>query len=506
MEPIAAMQLEEGQVCPVKMFGQRKCGRPFHEATNGPDKEPRCLMHSLDPTKNQEDYQQEFERVLKDAGEGWADFTGFVFPASNYTHRRFAASCCFNNTTFIQRADFHQAKFDQDAHFCRVTFRQYADFYSAQFARDALFGSSTFVEYADFASAAFAKISDFSSVSFGKNVRFIGSSFTHNAGFSFAAFTREVKFNFAKFGKNTNFSSTTLLQDCDFSSAVFNGDVRFWEIRFPAEATRGMSFANAKFMKPEEALFYQTDLQCALFHNCDVSKINFSAVQWRRRSRSGKWMVFDEVVPLDARVQGPPQSPLKPVAGDPNPRKYVLVAETYQQLKRNYDHKADYWTAGHFHYGEMEMKRLHSDSHRKWVRWLHSNLGLIAWYKYVSEYGESYAIPAMWLGVVLLLFALTYPASVLNCQSVAGSSPDKPIALSYSCPIKPGDDPSQLWRSRAKLIGHSFMTTLDIAAFQKEPFCKPSYPYGRLMEFLETLLVSTVGAVFLLAVRRQFRR
>jgi hypothetical protein len=71
------------------------------------------------------------------------------------------------------------------------------------------------------------------------------------------------------------------------------------------------------------------------------------------------------------------------------------------------------------------------------------------------------------------------------------------VALSSSHP---------LWRARLALVGHSGMTSLYVAAFQKDLTYQPSYPSGRLLAVAELLLTSTLGALFLLAVRRQFKR
>jgi len=55
---------------------------------------------------------------------------------------------------------------------------------------------------------------------------------------------------------------------------------------------------------------------------------------------------------------------------------YRAVAQIYQQLKKNYDSRLDYWTANEFHYGEMEMKRL---AVPRWRRWL-SFINLYRWF------------------------------------------------------------------------------------------------------------------------------
>jgi hypothetical protein len=507
------------------MFGGMACGRRLCQPTSGP---PRCLMHSLDPNKDNESFQKEFERTLKDAGEGWADFTGFVFPASNYSGgedpwqakgREFLASCCFNNTTFLRNANFFKAKFVGDAHFCSVRFSQNANFAGALFGKDALFGNTTFgfqspndpvlgnkgSGQSDFAGATFARLASFRHTIFAKNVAFAKATFIQNADFALADFYGNASFGAATFTKDADFTSSRFAQDADFTSAKFYGAAR-WEIL--SLGTRWapplMSFVDAKFMHPEAAIFFNTCLERALFHKCDVSKIRFSTVQWHRRPRNGMQMIFDEVTSVDPSAPETHQRLLKPPFGDPNRRNYLGIAETYQQLKHNYDSKAEYWTAGDFHYGEMEMKRLHSKSRNKWLRRLHSYIGLIAWYKYASEYGQSFVLPAVWFLALLLVFTSIYPLPRIGLDKPG--SAEKVTPLSYLDPAGPGDNQAQVWKNRAILVGHSFMTALSVAAFDKEPVYKPHYPLGRLLVFAQVSLTSTVIALFLLALRRQFRR
>jgi len=66
--------------------------------------------------------------------------------------------------------------------------------------------------------------------------------------------------------------------------------------------------------------------------------------------------------------------------------------------------------------------------------------------------------------------------------------------------------PGRKWVGRCAFFGHSLMTALSVAGFQKELKYEPSYPWGRVLALLELLLTSTLIALFLLAVRRQFRR
>jgi hypothetical protein len=202
-------------------------------------------------------------------------------------------------------------------------------------------------------------------------------------------------------------------------------------------------------------------------------------------------------------THGAPQS-MRPREGDPNPRNYRLIAELYQRLKTNYDSRCDYWTAGDFHYGEMEMKRLASRRRSRLLRWLHSHAGLVAWYKYASEYGESYVRPSLWLSLVLLLFTVLYPAVGLRTDT----NPSKQAVetLTYSHPLKSANDTRGVWRARLDLMLNSGLTTVEVALLQRNPSYEPSYRRGRLLMLLELVLSSTLGALVLLAVRRQLKR
>jgi hypothetical protein len=250
-------------------------------------------------------------------------------------------------------------------------------------------------------------------------------------------------------------------------------------------------------------------------------------VKWRRRKGSGKRMVFEEVVNLEGRAT----HALRPTLDSFDEREYGLIAETYQQLKKNYDDKKDYWTAGDFHYGEMEMKRLATRQAgfilrvlfgrilggrevNRLRRWSHQRLGLVALYKYASQYGESFARPFLWLVGILLLFGALYPipglrydpdrdAQVVKTEAAAKT----PVAkvLTYGDPYFDGEEKGNLRRARLRVFRYGCMTALEIAAFQKEPLFTPT-PTGRLLALAEALLTSTLIALFLLAVRRQFRR
>ena len=468
------------------VFEQKLCGRLLHDGGRDVEGNPACLMHSCDPNKSAGRFQEEFDRILLAAGEGLADFNGFVFPTSDYANRRFIAKCRFDGAIFIQRTTFAFTKFAQTADFSRARFTHEAIFASTGFSRGAYFVGTRFEQ----------------------NVHFSHSIFVGRANFLSSRFADAAQFDETKFTREP--------QDGDEPAAIF---------------------CRVVFEKPDRVLFYQADLGHALFHNCDISGVNFSDVIWCRRA-NGKRMCFEEMIePKQWQLDPPPkaQELLSPVSRqrfvakrfeqlthgvplslqsrehDPNPRNYRVIAELYQRLKKNYDAHCDYWTAGDFHYGEMEMKRLASPRRNKILRWLHTHMGLVAWYKYASEYGESYMRPALWLLLVLLVFTLLYPLAGLHSGSnlsISGAAGQETVVenLTYQYPLLGAEDRRSVWRARLDLVMNSGLTSLEVALLQKNPAYEPRYRGGRLLMLLELVLTSTLGALFLLAVRRQFKR
>lgn len=493
------------------MFGDRPdrprlCGRSIYGAPSSVDNIPVCLMHSADPQKSDTQFQEEFERILHLAGEGLADFSGFIFPSSNYG-RQFSARCCFAWAIFTRDANFNGAKFTR------------VDFGLARFDQDANFNSATFAEQANFSYATFKQNANFTG-GWNEVTQDQNKMFAQNATFASAHFERDAHFNASRFDKIANFTGARFMGAAEFRRTAFRHDAR------GKDHEPGPVFSETAFDSPEKVAFYQTDLGQALFHNCDVSKLNFSDVNWRTR-KNRKSMVLDEVVDprflliLDAVVDPeyseerpskdiPLAESLQPRNPSADPRNYRLIEELYQKLKRNYDDHADYRVAGDFHYGEMELKRQRSDRRNGVPRWLHRNLGLVAWYKYASEYGERYARPGLWLALVFFAFMLLYPVVGMDWDANRSCSPVSVSAtakrLTYWQPLQDSSNSRSVWRARQDLVGHSLVTTLYVAAFQKDLIYQPSYPWGRLLVLAETLLTSTMAALLLLAVRRQFKR
>lgn len=543
---MAGRASERQRSCGVRMSEGKDCHRPIHSAPEH-DPTPVCLMHSIDPSKSDREFQAEFERILSHAERsgGTADFSEFQFSFSDYAGRTFPVVCDFSNARFVHEANFfavsfmHKvdlsgATFEQVANFHQVTFMQEADFTAVTFTGEAVFQNATFTLEVIFYGATFEQRADFYEITFTENAGLNGTTFlkeaifskgtfTKEAGFGHASFvqeaifgeatfTREADFTWSTFATNANFTDTNFLDWVGFEGAVFLESASFRGTHFRNQLAMklGLQFTNAKLEHPERIEFYQTDLSQALFYNTDVSKVDFTQVRWRERRN--RFSLFEEVVPLEDAGN------LVPLSNSPDERNYGLIAKTYQQLKRNYDGKGDYWTAGHFHYGEMEMLRLHSGFRLRPLRWLAQNLSLTALYRYGSAYGESVKRPLAWLAAIVLMFALLFPLAGLAVNPNQGEMGLTGWQVDYwnagqFFQQHQSENPVPRWvrwmtwdNAAVPLLVHSEMTALSVAGFQKELRYSPAYPWGRALALLELLLTTTLGGLFLLAIRRQYKR
>jgi hypothetical protein len=444
-----------------------------------------------------------------------ADFLGATFTQdANFMKATFNQAACFSYATFTQAAYFAWAEFSKEADFTGATFTQRADFDRATFTQRALFRGAKFMQDADFSEAKFTQSASFSGATFTREAIFAGATFAGPSYFADAVFTGAARFAPFSIGGEEE------AKPCEFKDRVRFEDARFQDYADFREAVFGESgsstaqpvFSLARFEKPERVTFYKTWLGQTLFLNCDVSKLNFSDVEWGRDGERVR--LYEETVALDDAAA----EALKPPERSRDERNYRLIAETYHQLKNNYDSRGDPWTANDFHYGEMEMLRRSSPFHNRWARWLHQNLGMTALYKYASEYGLSRGRPPAWLFLALVVFTIAVLCSGLrpvpgraaarlaSLPQVSGQ-PGTGEELSYSRYIRFGiSDQNGRETGAGSLFLDGFATVVGIALLQRDLPYEPATRFGRLLAYTELALTSTLAALFILAVRRQFKR
>ena len=218
-------------------------------------------------------------------------------------------------------------------------------------------------------------------------------------------------------------------------------------------------------IEPSSALtFIETDLQKCLFLNTNLEGVGFIAVDWPAiKSRIG---VYDEKI-LDEEEE-------KSARGKREKGLLLVQLEyVYRGLKKNYEDHRDYERAGHFHYGEKEMRRRNPQT----------SCGLktlLMLYKWFSGYGESWARPLTCIG--LLLGFSTFGYLYLGIFPLEGGSQltwvnpaDWLHGLHYSLRVmtllKPDDfwlgDWAKVVHTTQSLLGPLFITLFVLAIRQK---------------------------------------
>lgn len=373
-----------------------------------------CILHSMKPDKD----KQAFANALANHRQKEAEnFAYFVFPESaNFRKATFTHQGNFSQTRFLKGADFVEAKFHQGVDFTEAKFGEESLFVQVQFlGRRANFFGAEFINGVSFSGAKFGRGAIFASVKFVKgDIRFFMAEFVKGADFRStefngptlfrgtkfhdgqvlfrgAAFIDGVDFSWAEFSNGAVFEETVFQGDkIDFKYGSFKGKSLFTSQREEGEENPipifsevgEVNFKRVIIDPPDALTFIEADLTKCLFEDTDLQEVHFTGVQWPKVKR--RIGVYDEGF-LKKRTSGP----------------WEKVEHLYRKLKKNYEEDRDYERAGHFHYGEKEMRRRNPET----------SIGLkvlLTLYWLFSGYGERCIRPLVWLGVLLVISTFGY--------------------------------------------------------------------------------------------------
>jgi uncharacterized protein YjbI with pentapeptide repeats len=239
-----------------------------------------------------------------------------------------------------------------------------------------------------------------------------------------------------------------------------------FSIRQRAEDQTGyfLSFVETDFNAMRSAQLLHVQLPWAQFLYANLESVRFVGCVWPQKA--GYTHILDETLCL----------------GDI--KKWTEIERLYGQLKRNFEKNGSYADAGHWHYREMEARRKVLSFREKspWMRWLRFNvISFEAWYKYVSDYGESYVKPLLWIAGMYIGFAVLY--------SLTG--------------VKVGDE---LKTHGLSDISIGALYSLYVMTLQFGKSATATNPFGHFLSLFQLLLTAIIVPLFLLAVRRKFRR
>ncbi len=171
-------------------------------------------------------------------------------------------------------------------------------------------------------------------------------------------------------------------------------------------------------------------------------------------------------------------------------RSFERLEWLYRQLKDNYEKRRDFPQAGEFYYGEMEMKRL-----SRWYRRF-TPFSLTTLYWALSGYGErTFRALAVF---VILLIAASFFATVPRCKFIRAdyTTNARQEQLSETT-VQAGLDYSDA-------LEYSFRE-LTLVARESSRF-RPASREARLLTLAQNVLGPVQLGMFLLAIRRRFRR
>jgi hypothetical protein len=150
------------------------------------------------------------------------------------------------------------------------------------------------------------------------------------------------------------------------------------------------------------------------------------------------------------------------------------------------------------------MKRLELPESGKMLRlrrWLHPRFSPVALYRGASDYGNSYWKPLIWMLTLLTIFSMLLPFPTVGLKR----QPSGPTETYVTVWNKADNWGPNILRE-LKIATKAGIAAVDAAGFQRNVEYLPAYPWGRVLAFAIILLTSSLFGLFLLAVRRQFKR
>jgi uncharacterized protein YjbI with pentapeptide repeats len=486
----------------------------FREVWN--QKEKCCIFHSKEksPDEFKNRFLEELERVNKT--DSIKEFNGecFVVPPNvelirlhfkkkaNFDFSVFSDNCSFAYSTFEwgSSASFERARFGNNINFRGVKFGVFPNFAEAIFGEEvqfieaefgmAYFGKAQFGKFTNFEKAHF-KESNFSNTFFGDNANFKETVFDDKTNFESSLFGNKVHFFKVKFGlrfgvnfKKVRFGNEIIFEDTefgdltDFSGARFEGETLFDGVRLKENqigrvySNEIIYFDNVNFDRPRLVSFRNVDLQGFVFHGSNVEEIDFSMCKWPKVN--SRYAVWDEIDSLNDR---------RATLGE--------LEQLYRRLQISFENSRRYAEAGDFYIGVMETRRkqLAQENSEFW-RWLRQNLfSLIAWYRHLSFYGEQYNRTLFWILFIILTFPVIYLFT----------------GFDYSDTIHANTARETIGSDFFQDYLKAFIVSINTFTFQRNPSYKLTLG-SQLVATIESAISATLLALFLLALRRRFRR
>jgi hypothetical protein len=264
-------------------------------------------------------------------------------------------------------------------------------------------------------------------------------------------------------------SKGILIRDCVFVSLTSIQE---------AQAEEYFCLCRNVISDPKKFSITYSNLCRAGFKGTDVSEISFIDNKWSVKPGQPVHILDD----LLARNVLPPRT----VDGPYGKVSFEECAETYRQLRKNFENKGNRIDAGQFYYGEMEIRRLSTPLYRRLF-------SLYSFYKILSSYGESPLRTFLVFSIVFVLLVLL--------QTLAGFTVGTEfIKYGFS-----GHGPFQF--PSLTEIANAARLTFGNLALRNPDVIKPASDLANTSLWIfETVFGPIQLGLFALAVKRRFQR
>jgi|GEM_PF-2576930 hypothetical protein len=409
--------------------------------------------------------------------KGKADFTDASFKEpAKFVGTEFSNQAVFERTNFAKLVEFNKAEFSLSAAtFVDAVFQQRVVFEETKFLTgdDVSFNNAKFNGSASFEKTKFERASYFTETTFAQKVEFSKKTrFTQPAHFQKTTFN-EVSFVDVEFKESAEFVSTRFNGWAEFSQTEFSGKTIFDRTQFSHltvfnKVTFGPNVAfNVHVNERNRLAIRDSDLSLVKFSGSNIDNIDFQDCTWIK-TKFYRWRIKDE-----------------PGSGRRTPERIKELTEArrlYRQLRLNYDRAGEYEVAGRFYVSESEMSYL---LRAPVYRWIHPR-GL---YKWASRYGQSIVQAAGVMFGLILLFTLFY-YWFSAAHPIWFREPPKPLGTQNVVTLS--------WWESVWLSVQASKPLADLGLSPK------TIVYWVVLA--EGLIVPTQIGLFLLAIRRRFRR
>lgn len=478
-----------------------------HEETTYKDTDDKeyCIYHTPLSLRKEQNLTHLFTKSLDRIPKGQFDLSGCefedssFFTVSNYVLFK-VRDCIFNGPLILTSCHI------QNCDLTGATFKNVVDFSKTTFGKDKsnkiIFDEASFLDIVDFIGCSFLSEFNFNGVTYSSNLHFLNVVFSMDAYFLSVKTADNIKKG-ALFLLKADIKQPYSLHiaDSNFCYAAFSirggGKFRLLRSTFnDVDISDDLSLS----------LFQDIDFSTASFlDSTNITEATFKDCRFiEKHNLIGKrYLLFDEIVHLRH---------LRNIS-------LAALKELYCAFKNNFETKKDYVSADKFHFSELEMQRLIlydsfllknmgkkttsiftkiKNAIVKPIAFIRFECPFSAYplYKYVSGYGTSYVTSLFWIVLSLLLFSVIYMFTGV---------PSETSNIHYTL-ASPNQLPS--WRILLSDFFDAILFALGvlIPSSQKYYVLTPAFFITKKFIILESLVIYSLLPMFIIALKRHFKR